>query len=68
MLTKDPNKNEDENLAAQLSATPIQFVFPNLFRCLHRMGCCRNRVIDQIDIKKILPYQMSYQKHEMKID
>lgn len=43
---------------ARMSKTPIQFVYPFWFKCMHRLGCCRHRSFEvteqaQEDLREI---------------
>lgn len=40
-------KFDDARNAERMSATPLQFVYPAFFRCIHRLGCCRHRTFDK---------------------
>lgn len=62
---------DDEANEARMSKTPIQFVYPHWFRCLHRMGCCRYRSLEitdqaQSDLKQVYHVEMLADKYLLK--
>jgi hypothetical protein len=52
--------------AEQLSKTPAQFVYPNIFWCLHKLKCCRARKFDFPEAA-ILPLQEKAKINKQKI-
>ena len=50
-----------------MSQTPIQFVYPDIFKCFQKMGCCKSKKINVDEFKKIPEFSHTY-INEMLLD